>query len=199
MKHLLKTLIFFPLMILSACVSLLPEPGTPAKKIWLDPVVSSTENSRPSTDVLSITRPTATHMLDSERLRVRNLKGELPLIDHIAGVEWQEHLPLMTQRHLVKNIKRAEIFKAVGFEEDSFDRDIVLETDIQNFDVVILKDKMYAEVTLSAKLLQAKGRDILWQKTFTATAPIVRHTLVDFIAGLTSAYEDVLGQVIGEL
>ena len=195
MKYLLKIFPVASVLFLNACVSLLPEQGRAPQRIWLDPVVETAPIASDSTNVLSVTRPTAATMLASDRLRIRNLKGKIPLIDHIADVEWQEPLPLMIQRHLVQHIQASQAFKAVGFEEDSFDRDRVFDVDIQHFDVVILKERMYADVTLSAKLLDAKGRGIIWQKTFTAKAPLHQHTLVDFIKGLTQAYEDVLAQM----
>lgn len=192
-----KFLVLFPLMLLSACVSLLPETGEPPKRIWLEPAMISSplrDHNNPLQTV-AITRPTATNMLDSERFRIRDLRGKIALVDHIAGIEWQEHLPIMVQRHLIQALILSKKFKAVGFEEDSFNHNVVLETDIQKFDVVIQKDKMYAEIELSAKLLEVKGRDVIWQKPFTSKAPITSHSLEAFIAGLTKAYENVLYQV----
>jgi len=192
-----KLLLLLPLAFLSACVSLLPETGEAPKRIWLDPAMISSP-LRDHNNVLqtvAITRPTATNMLDSERLSIRDLRGTIALVDHIAGVEWQEHLPIMLQRHLIEALILSKKFKAVGFEEDSFNHAVVLETDIQKFDVVILKDKMYAEVQLSAKLLEVKGRDVIWQKAFVSKSPITNHSLEGFIGGLTKAYETVLYQV----
>ncbi len=199
MIHFLKILSLIPFFFLGACVSLLPEPGKAPKRIWLNPAMTTSPLRQANTQTIAITRPTTTHMLDSERLQVRNLKGALPLIDQIANVEWQDHLPLIVQRHLVQSLTHSKKFKAVGFDEDSFKPDVVLETDIQSFDVVILKDKIYAEVTLSTKLLDAKGRCVRWQKTISSNAPIAEHTLLAFVEGLTKAYENVLYQITQEV
>lgn len=192
---------FLSLVMLSSCISLLPDPGHLPKRIWLEPaMISSPLRDHTNTpQTLSVIRPTATNMLDSERLRVRNLTGEIALVDHIAGVEWQDHLPAMVQRHLVQALIRSKKFKAVGLEEDSFKRALVLETDIQAFDVVLLPNKMYAEVHLSAKLLNVKGRDVIWQKNFTTKTPLQEHSLQAFITGLTKAYETVLYQITQDI
>jgi|GEM_PF-4511659 len=192
-----KLLVLLPLILLSACVSLLPDTGEPPKRIWLEPAMISSpfRDHNNALQTVAITRPTATNMLDSERFRIRDLRGNIALVDHIAGIEWQEHLPVMVQRHLIQALILSKKFKAVGFEEDSFNHAVVLETDIQKFDVVVLKDKMYAEIELSAKLLEVKGRDVIWQKAFTSKAPIKSHSLEAFITGLTKAYENTLYQI----
>ncbi len=185
------------LIVLSSCVSLLPDPGTAPMRIWLEPalITSPLRDPTSSQKIIAVMQPTATNMLDSERLRIRDLTGTIALVDHIAGVEWQDHLPIMVQRHLVQALTRSKKFKAIGLEEDSFKRNFVLETDIQTFDVVILPDKMYAEITLSAKLLENQGRDVIWQKAFISKAPIANHSLQAFIMSLTKAYETVLYQI----
>lgn len=192
-----KLLTLLPLVLLSACISLLPETGEPPKRVWLEPAMISSplRDHNHTIQTVAITRPTATSMLDSQRFRIRDLRGRIALVDHVAGIEWQEHLPIMVQRHLIQALVLSKKFKAVGFEEDSFNHAVVLETDIQKFDVVILTDKMYADIELSAKLLEVKGRDVIWQKTFIAKAPITTHSLEAFISGLTKAYENVLYQV----
>ena len=198
MIHFSKALLFLPLALLSACVSLLPETGELPKRIWLEPpMIASSPQGQSVTpfQTIAITRPTATKTLDSERLRLRDLTGKIAFVDSIAGVEWQEHLPTMMQRHLTQALVHSKKFKAVGFEEDSFKHAVVLETDLQAFDVVILKDKMYADVQLSAKLVEVKGRNVIWQKAFTSKVPITDHSLDAFISSLTKAYETVLRQI----
>lgn len=195
MKNIIKFTLLCCVIVLNACISLLPEAGPAPKRLWLDPAMTSSPFQGSAIETIAVTRPTSSDLLDSHRLRIRDLSGEIAFVDQIAGVEWQEHLPLMVQRHLVLALKTSRKFKAVGFSDDTFRRDVVLETDIQNFDVVVLEDKMYAEVTLSAKLLKAKGREVIWQHTLTSKAPITEHTLAAFVTGLTTAYEMVLLQI----
>jgi len=192
-----KLIVFSHLIFLSACVSLLPDTGEPPKRLWLEPAMISSplRDHNNTLQTVAISRPTAPSMLNSERLRIRDLRGNIALTDYIAGIEWQEHLPLMIRRHLVQALMLSEKFKAVGFEEDSFNYAVILETDIRKFDVALLKEKMYAEIELSAKLLDVKRRDVIWQKTFTAKSPLKKHSLDSFIAGLTKAYETILYQI----
>ena len=197
-RSLLGLSLFFSLC-LSSCVSLLPEAGKAPTRIWLSPAMTSSPLRHATVQTIAVTRPTATHLLDSERLQIRILTGDIPLVDQVADAEWQDHLPLIVQRHLVQTLVQSKKFKAAGFNEDSFKPDVILETDIHHFDVVILKDKMYAEVVLSAKLLASKGRDVIWQKKMSSKVPISAHSLKSFVAALTKAYEQVLYQVTQEV
>lgn len=194
---------------LTGCVSLFPEQKNPPKRLFFDIDYVDAVAENPRKEAIAIVKPTASVGLSGYTLQVRYDDGELFVVDQWVGVELQDTLPSLVQRQLVKCLRDAGLFKAVGFEGDSFKRDWVLEVDIQSFDVIIATQgtdqdppadaegrRMKAEVVLSCKLLSNNGRAVLWQKTFGAQAPIAEHSVKGFTEGLAEAYMDVMGQIM---
>lgn len=180
---------------LGACVNLLPDPGTPPQRLFLDPPLEISLPSTPSGMTVAVALPSAPLSLDSVRILLKKPQGILERGDYIANVEWMERLPLMVQRHLIYTLEASKRFIAVGAQTDLFKHTFLLETDIRHFNIVLASPTPYAEVVFSLKLLQLPAREVAWQKTLQAKAPIMDHSLRGFIQGLTQAYTKVLKDV----
>ena len=184
---------------LSGCVSVFPEPGDAPKRIILAPKVIAPPDRKKVNKAIAVEMPIAAEMLATNRIRVRNSKGEITTFDSIAGVELQDRLPIIMQKHIAQALAASKKFTASGYNEESFKRDYVLSTEIQAFDIVIADDKNFAEVVISNKLLKNHGRDVIWQRVTSGKEPIEKHTLANFITSLKSAYEKVLYQLVQEV
>lgn len=180
---------------LTGCVKLLPDQGPRPKQIVLDPQTIASPDRDPQRWAIAIAKPTASTLNEDNRLVIHYDRDDIHLVDHISGVTYQDNLPDMVQRHLMRAFLSSKKFTAVGFASDTFMKSHLLESDVQTFAVFVTSEGMYARVSITAKLLDHKSRLVQWQETFTSDAPIQKHTLKDFVDALKEAYQTVLYQI----
>ncbi len=203
--------LFMALFLQNGCVSLLPDPGPAPQKIFLNPSITYSPLPKGRSKSIAVSKPLTPTRYENNRLSVRHSiyhsvphkeKKDQDLItvtDHVSGVVIQGNLPDLIQDHLIKALMTSEKFKAVGYAQESFHRDNIIESSLEAFDVIIEKNKIYAKIQMTVKLLSSKGRKIIWQKQFSETTPIAEHKISAFVLGLTSAYESVLYQITKEV
>ena len=189
----------------SGCISLLPNPGPRPKQMVLSPELKTHQSSFFSTNAkkqsIAVSRPTAGSRNESNRISISHISDGILVTDHLAGVTFHDDLPELVQSDLIRFLQEQgkqdqNQVLAVGMTTHSFYRSHVLETHINDFEIHIDADKrITATVSMTATLLQSKGRKAIWQGMFTSTKPIKAHNLVAFKAGLESAYTDVLEQI----
>ncbi len=186
-------------LMLGGCISLLPDQGPRPKQIILEPQTVSVPNRDLPRGSIAVSRPTAPTLNEENRLVIHYDKDQLNLVDHISGVTYQDNLPDMVQRHMVKAMLASKKFNAVGFATDSFKKTHILESDINSFAIHVTPSRMFARVQISAKLLDHKSRQVIWQKQFMSEAPIKDHQLKAFVPALKEAYQSVLYQIAQEI
>lgn len=190
---------FMPLILQTGCISLLPDSGPRPKQVFLNPSVTSAPLRDTKYHTVAVARPTAPTLLETNRLPIHYEDQSLQLIDHIGGVVLQDDLPSLVQRHIIKALIASKKFKAVGFMDDTFSREVILETDIEAFDIHYNSTKKEANISLLIKLLETKGRKVLWQHRIQMQSPIEGHNLKAFIKALKTSYEKVLYQITQEV
>ena len=198
-----------PVIFLTGCITLFPDDGKHPQKVVLSP---SMQMNSPSNDgaspqktlnnqriiekSIAISKPTAATFDESNRMVIYYDKDNLHLMDHIAGTTYQDNLPDLVQRHMVETLIASKQFRAIGFDTDSFQKDFILELDIQQFAIFAQATNPRANVTVSGKLLTANGRKPLWQKVFSSETPLKQNSLKTYVAALNQAYANVLREII---
>ena len=184
---------------LSSCVSLVPDQGPRPQQIVLEPQVIPVPNRERRQGAIAVSMPTAATLNEENRLVIHYDKDQLNLVDHISGVTYQDNLPDMVQRHLVMALLASKKFQAVGYRTDTFKKTHMIETDINAFAVHVTAKGIFARVKMTAKLLDHKSRQVIWQKQFSSEAPIQAHELKAFVPALKEAYQNVLYQIAQEI
>ena len=187
------------------CVNVLPQPGAAPKRVTLHPDISTFNppqtslSTVPNKKALTIAMPSGGDSLDSTRIRVVILDKGVHLIDALAGVEWHEPLPAMVQESLVKAFEVSKKYAAVGGQRSHFLQELLLETDIRSFDLVLGKGTDQAIITLHIRLIDGATRKVLRQETFTAKVSIKARTLEGVMTALNQAFTTVLDQLVKAL
>ena len=193
------TVIFFIGSVLaSGCVQVLPDPGAPAKRLVLEPTFEALEQGRSKALSIAVARPTASELYESKRLIIKTHQEAVMKVDYIAGVEWQDILPTLVQRDIVRGLEKAHYFKGVGFQEERFKQDILLEVDIRHFEGVVTSQDQYAHVVFGIKAIRNPGRTVILQTTIETKQPLLSRALDRLVEGLTQAYESALIKMVRE-
>jgi len=194
-----KKLFLVPLMLMvNACVSLLPEPPAPSKKIILSPELTLDQKSQTVPWHLSVEKPYANDRLDTTRVNlVRKIPSRLIVSDDIADVEWEERLSDMVQKHIVHAFEKSNLVPVVGRSNERFNAKYRLETDIRSFSIHLdLQETPVARVEISAKIIDSNEHKSIKQKFFSAEVEIAARHLDGFITALEKAYAMVISQLV---
>jgi ABC-type uncharacterized transport system auxiliary subunit len=187
-------------LLMVGCVNVLPQPGPAPKRVMLDPVLSTGTlthtNALASKQALAIARPSSSQSLDSVRVRVITRDQGVQLIDALADVEWHEPLPAMVQKALLHGFMKANKYTAVGDQESCFSAEVLLETEIQAFDVVFDKGTDQVIISLNSKLIDLSTRKVQQQQIFTATVPVKTRTVTGVMTALNQAFTTVVEQLV---
>jgi cholesterol transport system auxiliary component len=158
-------------LLLSGCISVFPDSGEPAKKLFLSLCPVDRLKSKPTANVLIVDHPHASGELASKNLRIIRAGNCIPIIDHIAEYEWEEKLPDFMEAAIVSAIEQSNVFKGIAKSSDWVKGDLTLITEIRRFEVVALSNPRI-EVELAFKVVTANEHTLLAQHIFKYEEPI---------------------------
>jgi cholesterol transport system auxiliary component len=154
-------------------------------------LVAPRNNLRRSTGrgIIVIAEPTAVFALDSERIVVRSVRGE---VTYLPAAQWTDRLPRLVQIRMIQTLENAGR-AAVARPGDRLAGTFQLVVDIRAFE--IREDSRMAAIELAVKIASSGSGSIKAARVFAASAPV---GAIDG-AGASAALDAALSQLLGEL
>lgn len=177
--------IAFTLELLSACASTAP----PATFDLTAPYTGVA--GRPVHGQLVVSEPSASSPLDSDRIVIRAGPQSLALL---KDTQWVDPLPQLVQSRLIQTFENGHLLSSVGYPGQGITGDVVLNTEIRQFDVNAATGE--ATVEISGKLIKVSTGRILAAQIFSARAPGSAADGAHASAALDSALGQVMKQIV---
>ena len=80
--------------------------------------------------------------------------------------QWSAPLNRLIYSQLIKNLTNSTIFKSIIGYNSSANSDLILETQIIDFYHIVEGDNSYADISIKARLINAKNSNIIKEKLF---------------------------------
>lgn len=143
---------------------------------------------------LQVARPSADSTIDSGRIAVRPVPGELQVY---KGARWAQPVSELVHRTLVRGFEDSGRIRGVSARNgDGIAGQYILVTDVRRFDADYAgAASPTVHVELIAKLVPTRDSEVVATRLFNAQVP-ARATDV---ASVTQAFEQALGQVGSEV
>ena len=139
-----------------------------------------------------VPEPTAVKMLDSDQVVVRVSSSE---VQYLANSRWSDRLPRLVQSKLVEGFENSRRLGGVGKPGQGLAIDYQIVTDIRNFEVTT-DGTRFANVEISAKLLNDRNGTVKAQSVFKATVPVAGTENRRFIEALDKAFAKVGADIV---
>lgn len=176
---------------LLACVNI-PFSEKPPRLFVLTPK-STFATDLPTVDwQLLIEVPIAAAGLDTTRIALQHQPTEM---EYFAGATWTNRAPEMVQTLLVESFENSGKIVAVGRDSISLRSDMVLKTELREFQAEYKGTAAKVHVRINAKLIQMPQRSIVGSVTTDEVVAARGAGLEAIIA----AFDDSLGKVLKEI
>jgi cholesterol transport system auxiliary component len=139
--------------------------------------------------IIIVSEPTAIFALDTERVVVRAMTGE---ITYLPRAQWSDRLPRLVQTRIVQTFENAGRV-AVARPGDRLNGAFQLVLDLRAFEIREVSRE--AVVEIAAKLANASSGSIRTARLFTASAPVAA---IDGPGG-AAALDQALAKVLSDL
>lgn len=186
-----RLLALAPLLAIVAACGILPKKAplslyAPEARITVDP-------SWPAVSwQLQVPRPHAAELLDSPRIVVRPVPGELQVY---KGAVWTQPAPDLLQDTLLRAFEDSGRIAGVARHGSGITGDYDLLLDLRRFDSDYAPGSPAAVVEVGAKLVSTRSSQVVASRAFRATAPAAATD----IGAVSRAFEAALGQVATEV
>lgn len=196
----LKGLIVMGLLILGGCVSLLPEAGAPATKYTLKvpqrQTLKRVHAQHPPQEILKVVTPLCEQSLRTSRILVLHEEPGITRSDFLADALWSESLPDLVHQRLIQYLSLHGPYKSVVQADESVDVDLSMITTIEAFELIrSLDQKMYARVTMTFKIVEAKTHKLIKHKSFSKEVLLKTMTQQESLSALQLAFVGVLEEM----
>ncbi len=184
----MKIFLLIPLVLLSACSSVLPEQP---KKYTLSPAPQTV--SAPATDIrFTIARPDGAFGLESDHIQLEQENGA---ISYIRGAAWVSPLPELLQDSLREQLERSAPGLITTGKTGTL-ADVTLYTTIERFTVHYRAANAAptAEITLSAYWVDAASGKLLRLPLTPASATASGNRVSAIMDAFNQAYATILQQ-----
>lgn len=179
---------------LSVC-GVLPRITEPVDLYTLTPKTTFGENSVPHVKwQLVVELPTAPAALDTTRVA---LKRTPFTVEYYAKSAWIDNAPAMVQTLLIESFERTGAIVAVGREAIGLRPDIILKTDLREFEAIYDGQDPVPSVLvrMNAKLVEMPERRIVASETFDAKVKAAGGKFTDVIG----AFDEAVGKVFKDI
>ncbi len=130
--------------------------------------------------------------LDSPRILVMDSANHLT---YYNGVAWAQPVPNLVQGFLVDALQQSHAFKAVSSDMDEVEADVLLLTDIRDFQVDKTQNPPVVKIRMTVSLVNATSRkpiaNLPIQKNVTAKANHMPDLVAAFNDGMDEAAADI--------
>jgi cholesterol transport system auxiliary component len=138
---------------------------------------------------LVINEPSALRWLDSERIVVKPVSGE---ITYLGGAQWPDRLPRLLQARMVQSFENARLMKLVGRPGEGLNADYLLISEIRSFDVVPSASGHEAVIEMSVRLVSARTGRIVAGEVLSARSNVASVDGPAVASGFNLALDRVL-------
>ncbi len=141
---------------------------------------------------LQVPRPHAAELLDSPRIVVRPVPGELQVY---KGAVWTQPAPDLLQDTLLRAFEDSGRIPGVARRGSGITGDYELLLDLRRFDSDYAPGSPAAVVEVGAKLVSARSNQVVASRAFRATAP----ASATGVGAVSRAFEQALGTLAAEV
>lgn len=181
---------------LSACAGNLIGPPSPAPALYvLRPEFGPVSGASPVRQQLTVAVPAAPAALDTERIA---LERNANVMDYFAQSQWTDRLPLVVQSLLVEGFEKSGAVAAVGREGAGIRADVVLETELRQFEAfyAVADTAPEIRITMVAKLVNVTNRGVIDTTEVSRSARSAANDLRSITAAFTLASGEALKEVV---
>ena len=182
-----------PLLLLTACGIL---PKKTETIIYTPQPMVQPDASWPSTrSQLMVSRPTAAKLIDSARILVRPVPGEVQVY---AGAIWVQPAPDMLQDAVVRLLEDSGKTAGVVRRGGGIAGEYELVMDIRRFDADYAGGAApSAVIEVSASLIHGEQNQVVGQRLFRAATPAASTAIPDVSRAFERSLADASGQIAG--
>jgi len=140
---------------------------------------------------IRIAEPEMAPGLDTDRIAVMSTPNQLT---YYTGAAWAQPLPQILQQFLMNTFQQSRTFKGVDSEQESITPDVILLTEIQDYEVNNNVSPPTVRVRLTAKLVNANHK-------LLATIPIEKTEVaeVNHMPAIIAAFNKATDEVATDL
>lgn len=194
----MKRLSAAAVILLSGCVSVLPEAAPPSARYQVTDVSAEVDGQAPVSWTLGVEEPEATLAFNTAKIA---LSREPARVEYYAGGEWVDRAPRLFGAALVRSFENTGVVKGVGSRVTLPVSTFALQTDMRRLSVTHANGALSADVAIFARL--TNGRSVVHaSKLFTASQPVAADTAgsaaVALNAGLDSIQRDLVAWTLAE-
>lgn len=140
---------------------------------------------------------------DNRVLRVQRVEGDSSVITRAILFKkdgalkpykygrWSELPATRLQEIFIESIEKQKIFKATVSSRSFAMADLILESDLENFEEVYIDDGSYVHVSIRFRLIQRNGADILGSFLVDSTYPVSEKGASGVVVAFNKAVEKV--------
>ncbi len=192
-----KFLIPLLALLLSACVSVLPDAAPPSARYLVNDVTIEA-GVAPVAWTLGVEDPEATLAYNTAKIALTRAPGR---IEYYSGGEWVDRAPRLFGVALVRSFENTGAVKGVGSRLTLPVSTYVLQTDVRRLGVVHEDRDKRAEVGVFARLTNGRSA-IHASKLFAASVPVTADTpaaaAAALDAGLTAIQREIVAWTLVE-
>ncbi len=153
--------------LLSACVSLVPEPAAPPAVYRLTPIDDLEKTDALQGARIAVARPRASEILSGDRIAVLTTNQSIAFYE---GIRWSDPTPVLVRRHLVDAMERAGLAASIALPNEVADRDFILHADLREFALWRNDDRLDARMRLSLRVVALESRQVVAAKIIESHA-----------------------------
>lgn len=188
-----RLLLLLPLLSLGACsLAPTPEPVTTYRLTVETPVIQNPVSS-PLNLSLRVNKPNASGYLATARILVIADNNQLSVY---KDAQWQETTPLMVRNHLLDSFRQFQLFQFISSDDKQLTAQIELDTDLRAFQTEYRQGQAAVNLTLVARLVNPKQKQILASQTFTQQVTAKSEQLSDVVEAFAQAQNQLSQSVV---
>ncbi|HEY0334257.1 MAG TPA: ABC-type transport auxiliary lipoprotein family protein [Stenotrophomonas sp.] len=196
MRPLLPWLCLASMLALTACSSLLGGGSRDPVTIYSPNVHVTPDAAWPHvTWQLTIVKPTASRLVDSPRINVRPVPGELQVYQ---GATWAQPATDIIEGTLLRAFEDSGRIEGVGRSSDGIRADYRLVTDLRRFESDYAGQALpSATIEINAKVLHSNDQRVVASRTFLVARPASATDVATVAATFEQALQQVAGEIVG--
>ena len=191
-KDVARVMLAASALLLSACVSVLPEAAPPSARYQVTDIAFDGSDRAPVSWSLGVEEPEATLAFNSAKIA---LSREPARIEYYAGGEWVDRAPRLFGAALVRSFENTGAVKGVGNRVTLPVSTYVLQTDIRALTITHQGGKMSADAIVFARL--TNGRSVVHaSRLFSASRSLSADTAGAAATALNAGLDQIQREIV---
>lgn len=181
-------------MMLTGCVSLLPETAPPAPRYQLTAIApAEVSNSARVSWSLMVDEPHSNHTIDTVRIPVATAPGK---IEFLAGAEWADRAPRLVQSAIIESFENSGRILGVGDNSTLATSDFKLRTELRRVQLNVYSAEPRVEISVYARLINHDG-DIVAGRRFDRTQSADKASPEQVANAMNAAFLSLFDDITG--